>query len=374
MLTAAMAGAVLALGGSIAVPLAGASGVEHVALAPPTIANLTATAFDSAGVGYGLFVTGGSGCHTYVARTTNAGATFSAPVRLEGCNTSIAADARGDVFVYGRQLLVSHNDAATFTTMPSLGNVDQVVTFGPTVWLARAVCATKTAVSCPLRLYVSSDGGASWALTAQQPNGAVGWAAGGGGTYLVRVDAVIGFVLSHPPNSNTKSPLYFTNNDGRNWTTRSLPCPKGVGGYFNVTASPHGALWAACAGIPQRNVQLKSVEVSLNEGATWKKGATCRSTSGLLCQGTLEGIAAISWHTAWLASEHGDLLVTHDSGKSWASVSPIGDAGSGASDAQVQFFNEKDGVVDGTAPSGSRVLLWWTDNGGMTWTVTRPTL
>jgi hypothetical protein len=373
-LTVAVAGVALALGASIAVPLAGASALRHDVVVTPTIGDLSQIAFDSAGVGYGLFVTGGGVCRTYVAKTTDAGAKFSALVHLNGCDSSIAADAHGDVFVYGKQLLVSHNDGASFTALSSFDDVDQVVTFGDSVWLARAVCSTKTAVSCPLRLYVSANGGVSWTLSVHQPSGAVGWAAGGGGTYLVLVDATIGFVLSHPPNSNKSSPLYFTNNGGQSWTTRSLPCPSGVGGYFNATASPHGAFWAACAGKPEKAVQLKSVEVSTNEGASWKKGATCRSTGALLCQGTLEGIAAISWHSAWVTSQHGDLLVTHDSGKSWASVSSIGDAAGGSSAVQVQFFNEKVGVATGTAPSGHPVLMWWTDNGGTTWTVTRPSL
>jgi photosystem II stability/assembly factor-like uncharacterized protein len=75
---------------------------------------------------------------------------------------------------------------------------------------------------------------------------------------------------------------------------------------------------------------------------------------------------------AWITSERGDLLVTHDAGQSFAWVRPIGDAV--ASPAQVQFFNERDGFAAGTAPSGKAVLLWWTNNGGNAWNVTRPSL
>lgn len=373
--SAAATGAIL-VATWLAAPLAGASGPAPRAQSGPTMANLTAVAFDGARAGYGLFATSsGSSCRTWVARTVNGGATFSAPVHLQGCNTSIAADTRGDVFVYGRQLLVSHDDGAAFAQLPSFTDVDQIVAVGAaSVWLATAVCAKKAAVSCPLHVYDSTNGGATWSLTKKQPAGAVGWAAGGGGTYLVRVNGGIGYVLSHPPNIGRSSALYYTGNGGRSWATRSLPCPKGVGGYFNATASPRGALWAACAGLPDGHVQMKSVEVSVDEGASWQKGAVCRNTTSLLCQGTLDGIATISWHSAWLSSTHGPLLVSHDSGASWAAVAQIGDAVGGPPISTVQFFNEHDAVAIGTAPSGHPVLLWWTDNGGETWTVTRPSL
>jgi photosystem II stability/assembly factor-like uncharacterized protein len=365
--------ALVAVGSSAGASVAAAIGAGRVAAVAPTIENLSQLALDGSRDGYGLFVTSsGRSCRTYVAKTTDGGAKFSAPVHLNGCNMLIAADSSGDVFVYGKQLFVSHDGGSTFSRLPSFSDVDQIVTVGSSVWLATAVCSTTTAVSCPLRLYLSSNGGASWSLAREQPTGAVGWAGGGGGTYLVRVGPAQGWVLSHPPTSSRKSALYYTTNSGQTWANRTLPCPKGVVGYFNATASPHGAFWASCANVPDGQVQLKSVEVSLDEGATWKSGATCRTTSELLCQGLLAGIAAISWHSAWIVSEHGELLVTHDAGKTWTWVSPIGDAKGGVSSVQVQFFNEKVGVASGTAPSGRPVLLWWTDNGGTTWKVTRP--
>ena len=61
-------------------------------------------------------------------------------------------------------------------------------------------------------------------------------------------------------------------------------------------------------------------------------------------------------------------------GQVLAWVQPIGDATGASSAVQVQFFGEKVGFTGGTAPSGSPVLLWWTDNSGTTWSVTHPTL
>jgi photosystem II stability/assembly factor-like uncharacterized protein len=362
----------LLVGATVTVPLAGAS-IAPRAEVRPSVGNLTQLAMIDLKVGYGLFVThAGASCRTYVARTTDGGARFSPLVHLNGCNTSIAADAHGDVYVYGKQLFVSHDDAATFTKEAAFSDVEQVVTLDDSAWLAMVTCPTTTAVSCPLELFASSNGGVSWSLLANQPPGAVGWSAGGGGTYLVRVNAGTGYVLSHPPNVFTKTPLYFTDDAGRSWTQRVVPCPRDAGGYVNATASPRGALWAACAGEPSAGVQRKAVEVSIDEGAKWEKGASCQSATAVMCQGYLNGIAAISRYRAWITSQRGDLLVTHDAGTSFAWVRPIGDAV--ASPAQVQFFNERDGFAGGTAPSGKTVLLWWTNDGGSTWSVTHPSI
>jgi hypothetical protein len=165
----------LLVGATFTVPLAGASVAPRAAV---RVVDLSQLAMVDLKVGYGLFIThGGQGCRTYVARTTDGGVRFSAPVHLGGCDTSIAADAHGDVFVYGRQLLVSHDDAATFVTATSFSDVDQIVTLGDSAWLATATCTTPTAASCPLELFVSSNGGDSWSLAPHQPSGAVGWSA-----------------------------------------------------------------------------------------------------------------------------------------------------------------------------------------------------
>jgi hypothetical protein len=375
---AALLTATALLSGVIALPsLAAGSGAPRARVSTRDLSQLAMT---SPQVGYGLLSTPrGDLCQASVARTTNRGATFGHPVRLRAQNCAVGAvtaDGLGDAFVYaGGGLFATHDNGAAWSKVPGAGNVVQVAALGGSVWDVRTKCAFKFSFpepNCPLEVSMSSDGGKTWYLDPAQPSGATGSPSRIFGTYLVRVNGDLAYVISHPATYSHTIPMWVTDNAGRSWHLRYLHCGSVGPLYVYASAAPSGALWVMCAGQPSAGSQEKSISVSYNHGNTWSPLKSCPPG---LCNGYLNGLDAVSGQVAYASANRSAVLVTHNAGKNWKTVGLIGNVTGARGPDQVYFFNARQGFIAGSAnPGSSPVAIWETDNGGRSWSVRYPAI
>ena len=111
-----------------------------------TTTQLTRIAFSSPTDGYGVFtVQGPTTCTDRVGRTSDGGTTFSRFVSVVSwtCGNSspvsyLAFDNRGDGFLYGTKLFVTHNGGASWSRSEQPGAVLSVEALGNSIWMLEA--------------------------------------------------------------------------------------------------------------------------------------------------------------------------------------------------------------------------------------------
>lgn len=340
--------------------------------------------------GYGLFTAtaaGGTRCQGGVGSTTDGGRRFTRPAVADAwrCDanapaSSLAADAGGDVFLYGPALYASHDHGRSWTQTRLGGQVLAISAAGRSVWAVVARCHGHgdQPDQCPLRLMVSANGGRSWQAARHQLPGATVPGFGrqpAGQAALVRTSATSAYALSGPqPNPQGRpstARIWVTSNGGASWTRHRVPC--GTDGLSAALAvAPDRTIFVACAGEPSAGSQGKSVTSSTDGGRTWTAPTPCRDDDcPPLSTGYLGQIAAPSGRTVFLAGARSSLLVSRDGGRAWRLVRPvIGDDGGGT--GQVMFFG-LDGVVFGYNGSHDELpAIWRTSDGGAHWRLIRP--
>jgi photosystem II stability/assembly factor-like uncharacterized protein len=366
---------------------------------PPTAApaptpepdQLTTVAFLNPAEGFALYRRQiSSGCQTVFGRTANGGASFSGlvPVTAFPCNgaaavSQIAFDDRGDGFLYGPGLSVSHDGGSTWDDEAQAGNVLSVEALGLSIWMVETDCpAPGFHPSCPMRLLESEDGGRSWAST-PVPGGATmdsGYGAGSGQTWLLRLSTNAAYLVTNVPFSQGQpqdAPLWYTGDGGRTWEARAVDC--GISAMtVALSAAPDGTLFGVCAGQPSAGSQVKSTVRSEDSGVTWTTVTPCPPPQApdqfdcfanqRLSAGYLGQIDAVSANTVFLTGGRSPLFVTHDGGVTWTPVGPtIGDTSGGS--WKLTFFDQFDGIVLGNDASSTSnaITLWSTSDGGLTW-------
>ena len=361
---------------------------------------LTAIAFFNPKMGYGVFTRQGAvKCQDLVGPTTDGGAIFGplVPVTSWTCANgasvdSLAFDDHGDGFLYGPDLMVTHDGGTTWVRSAQPGTVLSVEALGTSVWMEEAECPSPSiSRTCAVRLFESTDGGRTWSSTSSAPPNAVVNAYVGpeGQSWMVRISQSSAYLLqnvvSNPQDQANTAPLWFTTDGGTSWTERSIPCAVlsslSGGESISLSAAPDGTLLAVCAGEGGAGSQDKSALRSTNGGVTWTVQSSCHiaspaSAPGTSCDiftfGYLGGIDAVSADTVFLYGGRSSLLVSHDGGALWQVVQPlIGDDSGGTQ--QAIFFNGPDGVVLGEGgATNEEVTLWSTSDGGTQWTAVVP--
>jgi photosystem II stability/assembly factor-like uncharacterized protein len=369
-------------------PLSGWASVSSGAT-PATNQRLTAIAFFDPSTGYGVFTTQGGGrCQDFVGQTADGGAKFGNLVSATSWSCanaaptqSLAFDDHGDGFLYGPDLVVTHDGGKSWTPSGQPGAVLSVQELGRSVWMIESDCSSPTAQVCPLRLEESTDGGWTWSSSLAPPGAVDDPGASGGAdqAWLDRITQSVAYMLSSSPSPSGKgvgeTPLWFTTNGGMSWSRRAIPCGVPASNSVALSAAPDGKLMAICAGEPGAGNEAKTAMRSTNDGVTWSvlsacSGAACNADT--LTPGYLGGIVATSPVTAFLYGSRSSLLVTHDGGRVWRAVEPrIGDSSGGTE--QAIFFDRSDGVVLGENGNDDDLsTLWRTSDGGEKWTALVP--
>lgn len=355
----------------------------------PAGSSLSLTAFDfsSPASGLGVFVDqslNGVTCRDYVGKSNDGGAVFKSLVSAMSWNcsksdfsSSMTSDGRGDIFLYGPQLFVSHDDAKTWTRSPQSGSVLDVKAIGLSVWMVVSACTHAQTISnapCSVHLLQSTNGGRTWEPAPVTPHGVARGVSYGafGQSYLIRTNRTSAYLML-APSVNTHGgpsvvPLWFTSNGGKSWSSRPVPCHLGaMSAVFSV--APNGTLMAVCASQPSAGEQIKSVLESVDGGRSW----TLKTHSNIDF-GYLGAIDLVTNKEAFLVGARSSLLVTHDGGTRWQPVtSPIGSTAGGTS--QVKFFNTADGLVLGNNDyNNEKLTLWSTSDGGKHWNARLPSV
>ncbi len=361
---------------------------------------LTAIAFFNPKLGYGVFTRQGAvDCQDLVGPTNDGGAIFGplVPVTSWTCANgasveSLAFDDHGDGFLYGPDLMVTHDGGTTWARIAQPGAVLSVEALGLSVWMLETECPSPSiSRTCALRLFESTDGGRTWSSSSSAPPNALvnAYAGGQGQSWMVRISQSSAYLLqnvvSNLQDQADIAPLWFTTDGGTSWSERSIPCAvvssNSAGESISLSAAPDGTLVAVCAGEPGAGSQEKSALRSSNGGVSWTVQSSCpiaspASAPGTSCDifsfGYLGGIDAVSADTVFLYGNRSSLLVSHDGGALWQAVEPtIG--GDAAGTQQAIFFNDSDGIVLGQGgDTGEVVTLWSTNDGGTQWTSVLP--
>ena len=362
----------------------------------PSNTRLTAIYFRSISFGYAIFeVQGPTVCNDHVGLTTNGGATFSkgsGPIVSWRCASNAPVSAlvlndRGDGFLFGPKLFVTHDDGRTWSPSHQDGSVLSVEVVGSSIWMLETrqpllSSATNNSTN-PLLLLSSTNGGRTWSVLSTPP-GAVAQPANSGGTgWLVRISRASAYLASSPRIRNGRrdpvTPLWFTTDSGATWSSRTIPCSD-VGANVALSAAPDGTLFDVCASQPGAGQQLKETVRSTNEGRNWQIRSMCHFSSsnvlhctpGSQSSGYLGEIDAVSAHTVYLVGDRSPLEVSRDGGIKWMMVPPgLGSSAGGT--FQVHFFSPSAGIVFGDGDrENERPTLWTTTDGGTHWTTQVP--
>ena len=257
-----------------------------------TTKNLAMIAFLSPTTGYGVFEEQGpGGCQDLVGPTTNGGSTFTAlvPVTSWSCGSSapvqaLAFDDHGDGFLYGPELFVSHDGGSSWAPDSQPDAVLAVQALGSSVWMLESGCPTThpgTFGPCHLRLLESTDGGRTWGDSPPLPAGAIFNGnlseAALGQTWLVARRPILGLctVESRRQWPGTRRCPTLVHQRRRDlWSTRNIPCAIGALSVV-LSAAPDGTLLAVCASEPGAGNQAKSAVRSTDGGLTWTTESSC---------------------------------------------------------------------------------------------------
>lgn len=341
--------------------------------------------FSTPTTGFGVFTErshSGDACTDFVGRSIDGGAAFTALVRVvswdcsnDEFSSSITSDGRGDVYLYGPQLFISHNNGRTWSRESQSGSVLDVDAVGPSVWVVESICTSAevaTTTPCPVRLVESTNGGRTWETSPTgPPNAKTGFLELVlGQSFLTRKNRSTAYLMLAPhvhlDGSPSVAPLWITTSGGRTWLNRQVPCHIGaLSSAFSV--APDGTMMTVCASDPSAGSQPKSVLESTDGGRTW-----VLKTDSDIDGGYLGSIDLVSSEEAFLVGDRSSLLETRDGGIHWTVVQPlIGSTAGGTS--EVRFFNDPHGLVLGNDDNDNeRLTLWSTVDGGAHWKVVVP--
>src|SRR5579864_1041715 len=159
--------------------------------------------------------------------------------------------------------------------------VSDVSAIGPDVWAVVGSCpiSPSTGASCPVVVEVSTDNGATWSRTdavpplSENPQVSVS----DENIELARITRARAYVLSFAPRTGASGParqLASTADGGRSWSVRPDPCPSFFDFGEQIAASGSNDLWMVCASQASAGSQAKALYRSADGGEHWRLAAS----------------------------------------------------------------------------------------------------
>lgn len=367
-----------------------------------------------------VYVAGIHGSAVYVTKSTDSGASFSAPVQLPGMTrlSDVAAGSSSDIWVIGSgtQSGIMHN-----TTGGTTAGAWSELAAPDRYWYS-------IDMSSPSNGYISSAGGETWRWNGttwgQVANPGVGtmrslstsaaapdtvWAVGNdgdtgrstdGGTTWTRIRASVATRLTGVSSFDGTHGILAGDDRWAGWTDDGASL---VGERFepdvtkrsmvSVAASPTdgqrllavgnggvvrrsldgGSTWTTPSSGTTRALWSVDMTSSLDAWAVGADGTILRSADGgatwtTVVSGTAErllAIDAVDQYHAWAVGDAGTVLTTSDGGATWRAVA----AGAGSTSLRTVSAWTKDTVVI----AGTGASIRRTSNGGMSWSGTTST-
>jgi photosystem II stability/assembly factor-like uncharacterized protein len=187
-------------------------------------------------------------------------------------------------------------------------------------WVTSAPCYDESPNYCvSRRLFVTSDGGASWRrISSSTPVNSVS-----------AVSAEVAWAVAtvgKGPGAPVDTTLVRTTDGGRRWLRQTDPCERtrevGLWAVQFATASSGSVL---CVGQPATDFQPKALFTTTDGGATWQLRSECllgasRRVGELGCTGYLPGIQLLADGRGWEWSDRYGLASTSDGGGHWREI------------------------------------------------------
>jgi hypothetical protein len=270
-----------------------------------------------------------------LARSDDAGRSWHVtgspfPVNWGFSTLQFISPAQGYIFGHSGLLDTSDGGASWHQVTGLNGGLQRAIPLGSNVWATYTTCPpTGVPGACAVGVAISTDDGNEW-HDVSPPHLSE---APGGGDILARWSLQAAYVLSY---GSSGGGLAYTGNDGRTWTHLADPCS---GPFeredFAAPPAPPGAssaLWLICGSITTAGEEgePKLVYRSYDDAKHWTLVASTGFTSPgtvpvgrIPLSGWVSQLATISSTQAWLGVAGSGVIVSFDSGVTWATAEGI---------------------------------------------------
>jgi hypothetical protein len=318
-------------------------------------------------------------CTLIVDKTSNAGATWSAPIRLgqypeeesSGGGPGTPLNIRfvgANIWVSGPGIYESHNYGSTWKrafTAP----VEVLEPADGSAWAIAGCTVADPAASCTL--FTSPIGSDAWSRSAVQPPiSAAGYSGPDSALVLMeRAPHGVAFIAGGGPQSGSQGWVAITRDDGETWHRSPLACTFGIVGI----RSPDGTnVWILCGGGGGAGNGPKAIYVSSNGGTSWQVRANNVSNppvGSISGSGYASSLAVTEGGIALISSIRAGIIRSVDGGHTWDAV------GSNATclledngvDELWLLANGVGWALEENDDGGDCPLLIRTSNAGLTW-------
>jgi hypothetical protein len=262
-------------------------------------------------------------------------------------------------------LWITHDGGTTWHTAPIGPVVYDVSAIGSDVWALSGTCdvnqtAGSAAIPCALAVELSSDGGTTWhAAAAAGLTGVLGVPLLAQRVELARITHTRAYVLTVNDAAGqigSTIGLVYTDDSGRTWNSKPVPCDGAFDLGAEVAASSTNDLWLLCGSQASAGSQSKELFRSADGGATWALTASAtglgtpppaNSKANTLPLGGYvapysighKNLAVASATTAWLFPFRSVMYKTVDGGLSWTAVPGLDTSGFGSGGLGNVTFN-----------------------------------